>query len=70
MIMNVSAVDMGCYDKSMVPFCEAQCEFISNGVCLLRCYLSWLKTLTNVIGEYIFFPPVSALGGQLLVLVF
>ena len=51
MIVDMSPVHMCCHNKRMLPLGESHTGFISNFICFLRCNLSGLKGLADLISN-------------------
>ena len=51
MIMNMSPVHMRRHNKRMLPLGESHTSFISYFICFLRCNLSGLKGLADLISN-------------------
>ena len=64
-VMDMSSVCMSGHRKGMIPFGETHGQLIAEPVCFLRCYLSRLEGLPDLIGNDISF---VFLPGDLLIL--
>ena len=53
MVMNMCPVHMSCNNKCVLSFCESHAGFISDFVCFLRCNLSRLEGLADLICNHI-----------------
>ena len=51
MIVDMSPVHMCCHNKRMLSLGESHTGFISNFICFLRCNLSGLKGLADLISN-------------------
>ena len=67
MVMNMSPIGMSCHNEGILTFCKTESQLLSQSVRFLRCDLSGLEGLTNLVSNH--FMPLAATG-DLLILTF